>query len=81
MRYRFGACELTAETRELTVDGSPRPVEPQVFDLLLFLVAERTRVVTQDELIDAVWGGRIVSDSAIAARISAARSASWPTSG
>lgn len=75
MRYRFGACELIPETRELAVDGSPRPVEPQVFDLLLFVVKERARVVTQDELIGAVWGGRIVSDSAVAARISAARSA------
>ncbi|MDQ6436037.1 alpha/beta fold hydrolase [Mesorhizobium sp. LHD-90] len=75
MRYRFGQCGLEQETRELWVDGRQRPVEPQVFDLLLLLVQNRERVVSQDELIRGVWQNRIVSDSAIAARISAARSA------
>jgi pimeloyl-ACP methyl ester carboxylesterase/DNA-binding winged helix-turn-helix (wHTH) protein len=75
MRYRFGQCELVPETRELRVAGAVQPVEPQVFDLIHFLVRERGRVIATDELIAAVWGGRIVSDSAIAARISAARSA------
>ncbi len=75
MRYRFGQCGLVPDTRELSVDGRPRPVEPQVFDLLLLLVRNRDRVVSQDELIRGVWDNRIVSDSAIAARISAARAA------
>ncbi len=75
MRYRFGHCELVSETRELVVSGLPLPVEPQVFDLLHFLLRERDRVVSQDELIAAVWNGRIVSDSAISARVSAARAA------
>lgn len=48
-------------------------MEPQVFDLLLHLVRHRERVVSRDELLDAVWGGRIVSDSTIASRINAAR--------
>lgn len=75
MRYRFGPFLLIPETRELLAAGSPRAVEPQVFDLLLHLVREQARVVSQDELIAAVWNGRIVSDSAISARISAARAA------
>jgi DNA-binding winged helix-turn-helix (wHTH) protein len=75
MRYRFGAFELVPETRELLAAGEPRAIEPQVFDLLHYLVRERDRVVSQDDLIAAVWQRRIVSDSAISARISAARAA------
>ncbi|BBK37883.1 transcriptional regulator [Allostella sp. ATCC 35155] len=75
MRYRFGPFELAEETRELRADGQPRAVEPQVFDLLRFLIQARDRVVSQDDLIDAVWNRRIVSDAAISARISAARTA------
>ena len=73
MRYRFGSFEIVAETREFLASGQPRAVEPQVFDLLLHLIQERHRLVPVDELVDVVWNGRIVSDSAISARISAAR--------
>ena len=75
MRYKFGQCELAPAARELRVAGGLRPVEPQVFDLLHHLVKEHERVVPTDELIDVVWHGRIVSESAINSRISAARSA------
>ncbi|ANH07561.1 alpha/beta fold hydrolase [Shinella sp. HZN7] len=75
MRYRFGDFELVRETRELLARGQPRPVEPQVFDLLLYLIESRDRVVTTDDLVGAIWGGRIVSEAAVSARISAARSA------
>jgi pimeloyl-ACP methyl ester carboxylesterase/DNA-binding winged helix-turn-helix (wHTH) protein len=75
MRYRFGQCELAPASHELVVAGQPRPVEPQVFDLLHHLVKERDRVVSSDELIKVIWNGRIVSESAINSRISAARSA------
>jgi adenylate cyclase len=51
------------------------PVEPQVFDLLIYLIEQRERVVSRDDLIAAVWGGRIVSESALSTQISAARSA------
>jgi DNA-binding winged helix-turn-helix (wHTH) protein len=51
------------------------PLEPQVFDLLEFLVRNRDRVVSKEDLLAAVWGGRIVSESTLASRISAARRA------
>ncbi|MER2535835.1 MAG: alpha/beta fold hydrolase [Rhizobiaceae bacterium] len=73
MRYRFGQFELVQETRELLASGQPRPIEPQVFDLLCQLLQARDRVVSRDELIASVWNRRIVSDAAISARISAAR--------
>ena len=75
MRYLFGDCMLCPETFSLEVAGEPRPVEPQVFDLLHLLVARGGELVTHDELIAKVWGGRIVSDAAISSRISAARAA------
>ncbi len=75
MRYRFGPFELVLETRELLAAGVPRTVEPQVFDLLCYLLKERDRVVSHDELIAEVWKRRVVSDAAISARISAARAA------
>lgn len=55
---------------EIVVD-----VEPQVFDLIVFLARNAGRAVSKDEIVEAVWGGRIVSDSAIANRINAARRA------
>lgn len=51
------------------------PLQPQVFDLLLYLVTERDRVVSKDDLISQVWSDRIVSDSALNSRINAARKA------
>ena len=50
-------------------------IEPQVFDLIYALVMKAGAMVTKDELIDAVWEGRIVSDATISARVSAARTA------
>ncbi len=50
-------------------------VEPQVFDVLVHLIANRDRVVSKDDLIASIWKGRIVSDSAVTARMNAARKA------
>lgn len=75
MIYRFGAFELDLATGELRADGAPRPLEPQVFALLALLVERRDRLVTRDELIDAVWEGRVVSDAAVASRVKSARQA------
>jgi DNA-binding winged helix-turn-helix (wHTH) protein len=55
--------------------SEPIAVEPQVFDLLVYLVRNRDRVVSKDDLIASVWGGRIVSDSTLTSRINAARTA------
>ncbi|MCP3461492.1 winged helix-turn-helix domain-containing tetratricopeptide repeat protein [Bradyrhizobium sp. CCGUVB23] len=75
MRFRFENHVLDCDLRELTRDGVPVPLQPQVFDLLVHLVAQRGRVVTKDDLISEVWDNRIVSDSALNSRINAARKA------
>ncbi|MEA3215292.1 MAG: hypothetical protein QOJ19_1448 [Acidimicrobiia bacterium] len=71
--YRFGACELDVERRELRGGGITTAVEPQVFDVLAYLVGHRDRVVTKEELLDNVWGDRFVSESALTSRIKSAR--------
>lgn len=75
MRYRFRDCELDIESRELRRAGQPVPVEPQVFDLLRHLVEHAGIATTKDQIFDAVWKGRIVSDSALISRIKSARRA------
>src|SRR5512145_1445117 len=71
----FGDMTLGCVRRELRSGSTVRPIEPQVFDLPEFLIANRERVVSRDDLLAGVWKGRIVSDSAIDARINAARRA------
>src|SRR5262247_2066036 len=66
---------LDTERRELRSGSKSVALEPLVFDLLQFLIRNRDHVVSRDELLAGVWGGRIVSDSAIGARINAARRA------
>lgn len=66
---------LDLERRELRRDGALITLEPQVFDLLVYLVLRRDRVVGKDELFEAIWSGRIVSDSALSTRINAVRRA------
>ena len=75
MIYRFGPFELDLARVELRSDGQPRPVEPQVFALLAFLVENRERMVSKDEILEKVWEGRVVSDSALASRVKSARKA------
>src|SRR5215207_9330842 len=66
---------LDIDRRELRRGSALVPVEPQVFDLLVYLIQNRDRVVSKDDLIASVWGGRIVSDSTLTSRITAARKA------
>ena len=74
MRFLFGDYALDTDRRELRRQVDLVPVEPQVFDLLAYLIANRDRVVSKDDLIASVWGGRIVSESALTSRLNAARS-------
>jgi TolB-like protein len=71
--YSFDNYTLDTDRRELRRGAELVAVEPQVFDLLQFLVRHRSRVVTRDDILDAVWNGRAVSESALAVRINAAR--------
>jgi TolB-like protein len=73
--YRFGAFELDLPRAELRADGVVRPLERQVFALLALLVENRERLVSKDEIVEKVWDGRVVSDSAISSRIKSARQA------
>jgi pimeloyl-ACP methyl ester carboxylesterase/DNA-binding winged helix-turn-helix (wHTH) protein len=75
MIFRFENHVLDADRRELRRGSELIAVEPQVFDLLLYLLENRDHVVSKDDLIASVWGGRIVSDSTLTSRINAARRA------
>jgi pimeloyl-ACP methyl ester carboxylesterase/DNA-binding winged helix-turn-helix (wHTH) protein len=71
----FGDCELDPGRRELRLRNTLIHVEPQVFDLLLYLIANSGRVVSKDDLVEAVWHGRIVSDVTLNSRVGAVRRA------
>ncbi len=73
--YQFGRCVLDSDQHQLLVSGIRREIEPQVFDLLLLLAEKGGELVSHDALIESVWRGRVVSDSAISVRINAARRA------
>ena len=75
MQFFFAGYTLDTDRRELRRGAEAVAVEPQVFDLLIYLVENRDRVVSKDDLIASVWGGRIVSDSTLTSRINAARKA------
>jgi len=73
MIHRFLDFELDTKIHQLRKAGTPCAIEPQVFDLLLFLIENREQVVSHDELVENVWHGRIVADATIASRIRAVR--------
>ena len=75
MRFLFEDYALDTNRRELRQQGDLVRIEPQAFDLLEYLIRNRDRVVSRDDLIASIWSGRIVSDSAMTTRINAARSA------
>src|SRR5271163_3075588 len=75
MQFLFDDHTLDTDRRELRRGSEPIAVEPQVFDLLIYLVQNRDRVVSKDDLIASIWEGRIVSDSTLTSRINAARRA------
>lgn len=75
MLFSFADFTLDCERRELHARGAIVPVEPQVFDLLVYLIENRDRVVSKDDLMASVWNGRVVSDSTLDSRINAVRKA------
>src|SRR5262249_14336327 len=75
MLYLFEDCALDTSRRELRRGSQLVDLEPQVVDLLEFLIRSRDRVATRDDLLAAVWNGRVVSESTLSSRINAARTA------
>jgi DNA-binding winged helix-turn-helix (wHTH) protein len=73
LRYLFAEYVLDTEQRELHRSADIVPIAPQVFDLLDYLIRNRQRVVSKDDLIKVIWGGRAVSDAAVTTRLNAAR--------
>lgn len=75
MQYEFDAYVLDTDRRELRRAAQLVAIEPQVFDLLAFLLHHHDRVVTKDEVLDSVWRGRVVSESTLTSRINSVRGA------
>ena len=75
MTWAFEDTEIDPERVEIRRAGVRVPVEPQVFEVLAYLVEHRDRVVPKEELMDRVWGGRFVSESAVTSRIKQGRQA------
>src|SRR5262249_34370424 len=71
--FRFSDFEIDVARQELRRGTDLIPIEPQVFDLLLYLVRNRNRIVSREELIDAVWKGRVISEATLSSRVSAVR--------
>jgi len=75
LRYLFEEYAFDTDRRELHRGADVVTIAPQVFDLLDYLIRNRERVVSKDDLIYAIWNGRIVSDGALTTRLNVARSA------
>jgi DNA-binding winged helix-turn-helix (wHTH) protein/cytochrome c-type biogenesis protein CcmH/NrfG len=75
LNLRFADFEIDLARQEMRRTGAIVHVEPQVFDLLVHLIRNRNRIVSKDELFEAIWQGRIVSEATLSSRISAARRA------
>jgi DNA-binding winged helix-turn-helix (wHTH) protein len=75
MGLAFGDLELDLSLFELRLHGPRVPLEPQAFDVLRYLVEHRDRVVSKEELMDQIWGGRFVTETAVTSRIKQIRRA------
>ena len=75
MVFRFESCIVDEDRCELRRAGKRVSLEPQVLGILVYLLKNRARVVSRDDLIASVWNGRIVSDSTLSSRITAVRHA------
>ena len=75
MRFSFGRYELDEQGRTLRLDGHERTLQPLVFDLLVYLVRHRERVVPKDELLSSLWEGTTVTDGSLQRAVSLLRGA------
>ena len=75
MLLTFGEYELDTALFKLCHKGQPRKLEPQVFDLLLYLAQHRDRIISRQELMDKLWAGKVVTESTLSSRIKAVRQA------
>lgn len=73
MIYEFGGFELDTSTVELRLNGAALALQPQVFNLLFLLVENHDRMVSRDEIVEKVWHGRAISETAISSRIKTLR--------
>lgn len=73
MIYSFGDCRIDTNLFELSRGGEVQPVQPQVLELLIMLIENRDHVVTKDDLLETIWKGRVVSETALSSRIKSAR--------
>ena len=78
---RFGRCEVRPASREVLVNGRCRQIQPRPFDLLVYLIEHRERVLSIDELLDAIWGRQIVPPSSLTVAINRIRSVLGDASG
>ncbi len=72
-KYRFGRCVVDPRLRQIRVDDVVTDAQPKAFDLLLYLLQHRDRVVDKDELLDKLWPGVVVSESALTQALRKAR--------
>ena len=75
MIFQFNQISIDTARFQLCLSNDPISVEPQVFDLLLYLIENRERVVTRSELLENLWKGKVVTDSTLGARLKDARKA------
>jgi len=73
MLYRIENIEIDTLNFHLTIDGIAAAIEPQVFDLIIYLITHRDRLVTRQEIFDNIWADRIVSDDSLSSHIKKAR--------
>lgn len=75
MPYQFNNREVNEDHYQVKYQGKALPVEPKVFDLILYLIKHRDRIVSRDELFEKIWAGRSVSDTSLSNHIKSARKA------
>jgi DNA-binding winged helix-turn-helix (wHTH) protein len=78
LAYSFGNIEVHVAQRQVLLDGRPTALGGRAFDVLLTLIERRDRLVAKDELIDAVWPGRVVEPNNLAVQVNALRKVLGP---